>query len=109
MGFEPIFDAFGAPIWPTKASQTDQKSMKNRCQYVIRFLMDVGSIFEGLVVDLVVISSTATPFEFSSRLGAVLIFAILGIWFCLASWMVKRAQHGSNLDHQTTPKSHQNR
>ena len=66
------------------------------------------SIFDGFLVDLVVILSTAKPSELSSRLGAVLIFAILAIWFCLASWMVYRAQHGSNLEPKALPKSQQN-
>ena len=46
------------------------------------------SIFDGIFVDLVVTLSTAKPSELSSRLGAMLLFAILAIWFCLASWMV---------------------
>ena len=62
------------------------------------------SIVDGFLVDLVVILSTAKPSELSSRLGAVPFRAILAIWFCLASWMVSRAQDGSNLDHQTGPK-----
>ena len=46
------------------------------------------SVSDGFVVDLGAILSTAEPSKLRSRLGAVQMFAILGMWFCLASWML---------------------
>ena len=59
------------------------------------------AISDGFLVDSALILSPARPSELSSRCGAVPFRAILAIWRSLVSWMVSRAQHGSNLDHQT--------
>ena len=64
----------------------------------------LDAIFVGFLVASAVILSPARPSELSSRCGAVPFRAILAICLFLASWMVSRAQHSSNLDHQNRSK-----
>ena len=67
------------------------------------------TISDGFLVDSALILSPARPSELSSRCGAVPFRAILAICLFLASWMVSRAQHSSNLDHQNRTKTQPSR